>query len=122
MSAVADPSTGVAVYDSYGSSGGANWYVFGGTSVSAPIIASVYALAHNDTNTDYPARLLYENPGGFFDAVGGNSKRGCGPPYLCHALAGFDGPPAWNAERPRRFFGDIAHAGLLLCVSPRAQR
>jgi subtilase family serine protease len=41
VSAVANPNTGVAVYDSYGSTGGANWYVFGGTSVSAPIIASV---------------------------------------------------------------------------------
>ena len=45
VAAVADPSTGVAVYDSFGSSGGANWYVFGGTSVAAPIIAAVYALA-----------------------------------------------------------------------------
>src|SRR4029077_6846047 len=43
VSAVADPNTGVAVYDSYGSSGG-NWYVFGGTSVASPIIASTYAL------------------------------------------------------------------------------
>ena len=42
VSAVANPSTGVAVYDSYGSSG---WLVFGGTSVSSPIIASVYAMA-----------------------------------------------------------------------------
>jgi hypothetical protein len=25
VSAVADPATGVAVYDSYGSTGGANW-------------------------------------------------------------------------------------------------
>ena len=34
-SAVANPSTGVAVYDSYGYSG---WLVFGGTSVATPII------------------------------------------------------------------------------------
>src|SRR6266550_1528149 len=31
VSAVADPNTGVAVYDTYGSTGGNNWYVFGGT-------------------------------------------------------------------------------------------
>ncbi|MGI8678272.1 MAG: S53 family peptidase, partial [Jatrophihabitans sp.] len=43
VAAVADPATGVAVYDSYGSTGGANWYVFGGTSVAAPIIGAVYA-------------------------------------------------------------------------------
>lgn len=42
VSAVADPATGVAVYDTYGGSG---WAVYGGTSASAPIIAGVYALA-----------------------------------------------------------------------------
>jgi subtilase family serine protease len=42
VSAVADPDTGVAVYDSYNQSG---WEVIGGTSVSTPIIASVYALS-----------------------------------------------------------------------------
>ncbi len=45
VSAVADPNTGVAVYDSYGSSGGADWFVYGGTSVAAPFIAGVWALA-----------------------------------------------------------------------------
>jgi hypothetical protein len=40
VAAVADPATGVAVYDSYGSHRG-NWYVFGGTSVVAPIIGAV---------------------------------------------------------------------------------
>ena len=42
--AVADPNTGVAVYDSYGEPG---WMVFGGTSVASPIIASIYALAND---------------------------------------------------------------------------
>ena len=63
VSAVADPNTGVAVYDSYGSAGGANWYVFGGTSVSSPIIASVYALAGNAGSVDYAAKLPYASPG-----------------------------------------------------------
>src|SRR5262249_56115095 len=35
VSAVADPATGVAVYDTYGGSG---WAVYGGTSASPPII------------------------------------------------------------------------------------
>lgn len=43
VSAVADPATGVSVYDSYGVTAG--WYTFGGTSASSPIIAAVYALA-----------------------------------------------------------------------------
>ena len=37
VSAVADPGTGVAVYDTYGQGG---WFVVGGTSASSPIIAS----------------------------------------------------------------------------------
>ena len=44
VSAVADPNTGVWVYDTYGNSG---WAVYGGTSVAAPIISSFYALAGN---------------------------------------------------------------------------
>jgi subtilase family serine protease len=43
VSAVADPATGVAVYDSYSYQGYSGWMVFGGTSASSPIIASVYA-------------------------------------------------------------------------------
>jgi subtilase family serine protease len=100
VSAVADPNTGVAVYDSYGSSGGANWYVFGGTSVAAPIVASVYGLAGNAASTDYPARLAYAAPGSLFDVTSGSNgnctkrgKRGSSSPsYLCTAGPGYDGP------------------------------
>ena len=49
VSAVADPNTGVAVYQTYGASG---WDVYGGTSVSSPIIASVYALAGTPGSSD----------------------------------------------------------------------
>src|SRR5213078_5205735 len=73
VSAVANPSTGVAVYDTYGSSGGNNWYVFGGTSVSSPIIASVYGLAGNATAVNYPAKFAYQNPGALFDVTSGSN-------------------------------------------------
>ena len=45
VSAVADPNTGVAVYDSTKYQGLSGWLVFGGTSASSPIIGSVYALS-----------------------------------------------------------------------------
>src|SRR4051794_27049718 len=51
VSAVADPATGVAVYQTYGGSG---WNVYGGTSVSAPIIAAVYAVAGTPGASDRP--------------------------------------------------------------------
>ena len=53
VSAVANPSTGVAVYDSTPFGGASGWMVFGGTSVSAPIVASVYALAGNGAAVTY---------------------------------------------------------------------
>jgi subtilase family serine protease len=86
VSAVADPNTGVAVYDTYRTSG---WLVFGGTSVSAPIIASVYALAGNagSINGSYP----YSHTSSLFDVTSG-SNGSCGSSYLCTAKIGFDGP------------------------------
>ncbi|MGW5255273.1 carboxypeptidase regulatory-like domain-containing protein [Streptomyces sp. NPDC004012] len=57
VAAVADPATGVAVYDSYQQGG---WNVFGGTSASAPIIAGVYA-AGTPVKDTYPASYPYAN-------------------------------------------------------------
>lgn len=101
VSAVADPNTGVAVYISYGSYNGANWYVFGGTSVAAPIVASVYALAGNSGGAspaikygEYP----YAHKTGLFDVVSGtngicgNTKKTKSDIALCTAVTGFDGP------------------------------
>ncbi|MEO6835981.1 MAG: S8 family serine peptidase [Candidatus Tumulicola sp.] len=49
VSAVGDPNTGVAEYDTYGVGG---WFVVGGTSVSAPLIAGIFGLAGNATKQD----------------------------------------------------------------------
>ena len=87
VSAVADPNTGVAVYDSYRASG---WLVFGGTSVSSPIIASAYALAGNEStiNSGYPYTQTTNN----FNDVTQGSNGSCGGSYLCTAATGYDGP------------------------------
>jgi subtilase family serine protease len=85
VAAVADPSTGVAVYDTYREGG---WLVFGGTSVAAPIIASVYALAGNTAGYgSYP----YSYTGSLFDVTSG-SNGSCGGSYLCTGGTGYDGP------------------------------
>jgi len=94
VAAVADPNTGVAVYDSYGSTGGANWFVFGGTSVAAPIIGAVYALSGNTAGV--PAQLAYSNAGSLYDVTSGSNGR-CtrghsGAAYLCTGEIGYDGP------------------------------
>jgi subtilase family serine protease len=88
VSAVADPSTGVWVYDTYGDPG---WEVFGGTSVASPIIASVYALAYAGPGTGQPASYPYAAPGSLHDVVGG-SNGSCSVFYLCNGIAGYDGP------------------------------
>ncbi len=87
VSAVADPATGVAVYDTFREPG---WLVFGGTSVSSPIIASVYGLAGNESTIDnnYP---YTHYTGNFFDVTSG-SNGSCSPSQLCTARVGWDGP------------------------------
>ena len=89
VAAVADPNTGVAVYDSYGRRG---WTVFGGTSVAAQIISAVYALAGGLPSGTTGASELYPPAAelNLFDVTSGNNAS-CGSD-LCTATAGWDGP------------------------------
>jgi subtilase family serine protease len=89
VSAVADPQTGVAVYDSYAYQGASGWLVFGGTSVASPVIASVYALAGNAASID--TSHTYTNTSGLFDVTSGSNGT-CTPARLCTAGSGWDGP------------------------------
>jgi hypothetical protein len=83
VSAVGDPSTGLAVYNK--ASGG--FIVVGGTSASSPFVAGVYALTgHGLAGPSFP----YANSGDFFDVTTG-SNGSCGKP-LCTAGTGWDGP------------------------------
>jgi subtilase family serine protease len=92
VAAVANPSTGVAVYDSYGSSGGANWLVFGGTSVAAPIVAGVYALAGNASSV-VAGSYSYSHTGSLFDVTSGkNGNCTSRKASLCTGVTGYDGP------------------------------
>ena len=96
VSAVADPNTGVAVYDSYRCQGISGWLKFGGTSVAAPIIAGVYGSAGNASSIDTDegggiAGFTYANTAGLNDVIGGSNGQ-CGGSYLCTAVANFDGP------------------------------
>ncbi|MFL6140016.1 MAG: peptidase S8 [Frankiaceae bacterium] len=89
VSAVADPNTGVAVYDSTAYQGLSGWLVFGGTSVSSPIIASVYALAHNFGT--YAGQYTWGHASGLHDVTSGSNGT-CSPSLWCHAVTGWDGP------------------------------
>ncbi|MFD9287584.1 carboxypeptidase regulatory-like domain-containing protein [Streptomyces sp. NPDC060030] len=89
VSAVADPDTGVAVYDSFAAEG---WGVAGGTSASAPIIAAVYANAGEPVAGTYPNSYPYAADAGALHDVTTGSNGRCVPAYLCTAGKGFDGP------------------------------
>lgn len=104
VSADADPSTGLGMYDTYNSCGtsslcdalitlglaqGANgWIQVGGTSLSSPLMAAVYALAGNSASAGpYPD----SHTGSLFDVTSAvNGSRGGS--YLCTSGAGYDGP------------------------------
>ena len=88
VSAVADPATGPAVYNSFSDVG---WNVYGGTSVSSPIIASVYALAGDPAPGSSPNSYPYDAGTGLNDVTSG-SNGACGGTYLCTAGPGYDGP------------------------------
>jgi hypothetical protein len=107
VSAVADPNTGVAVYQTYGASG---WSVYGGTSASAPIIASVYALAGTPGASDYPASYPYAHPGNLFDVTSG-SNGSCGSPQ-CTAGTGWDGPTGLGTPNGTAAFAAGTSSGV----------
>jgi Repeat of unknown function (DUF346) len=92
VSAVADPDTGVAVYDSYTYGG---WVEVGGTSASSPIIAATFALAGTPVAGTYPSSYLYQHPWDLFDVTSG-SDGSCTPAYLCTAQVGYDAPTGWG--------------------------
>jgi len=88
VSAIADPSNGVAVYQT---TGGDGWAVYGGTSAAAPIIAATYALAGDPAPASSPASYPYARTGNLNDVVKGNNGE-CSSAPLCTAQAGWDGP------------------------------
>jgi len=90
VSADADPNTGASVYDSYGYQGQKGWFQVGGTSLAAPLVASVYALAGNGSSTTYGS-YPYAQSSSLYDVTSG-SNGSCGRGYLCTAGPGYDGP------------------------------
>jgi subtilase family serine protease len=92
VAAVADPNTGVAVFDTFDQNG---FLEVGGTSASSPIIASVFALAGTPSAGTFPSSDIYQHTSSLFDVTTG-SLGSCSPAYLCTAETGFDGPTGWG--------------------------
>jgi len=90
VAAIADPVPGVSVYDTYfANPKDAGWNVYGGTSVSTPIVAGMYALA-GDGATVADAARIYANPGALNNIILGSNALCL--TYLCTSGLGYSGP------------------------------
>ena len=97
VSAVGDPDTGFAVYDTYGLGRYNGWIEVGGTSLSTPLIAGMIGLAGN-ADLLGSARYLYRHRDGLADVVGGSNGY-CGGDYLCRGTVGYDAPTGLGSPR-----------------------
>ena len=91
VAAVADPNTGLAVYDS--NAGG--WSQVGGTTSAAAIVAGAFAsLGVAEQGPSFP----WAHSSAFYDVTSGNNdSAGCAPDaYYCTAATGYDGPSGWG--------------------------
>lgn len=89
----ADPATGAAVYDSVKYQGRSGWMQVGGTSLSSPLIAGVYALAGGLPAGSTGASALYGHLGDgtvLHDVTSGSN--GSCTTIMCKGASGYDGP------------------------------
>ena len=76
VAALADPLTGYDIYDTYSAPDpGAPWGTYGGTSLSSPLIAAMFAMAGGAHGVAKPALTLYghqkSDPGSLYDVSSG---------------------------------------------------
>jgi subtilase family serine protease len=113
VSYVASPSTGMAIYDSYGISGASGWFQVGGTSAGAPQWAALIAIANSMRVSARKTRLSNTNTPVYsvakkslatnFLGVTQGSNGMCGT--ICSAMPGYDyvtglGSPRANVLNP----------------------
>lgn len=98
IAAVANPATGVAVYDSYPYEATSGWLTFGGTSAAAPIIAAGFALAGNTDDVADGSYVWLHHSGGVNDVTSG-SNGSCPTSRWCTAHYGWDGPTGWGTPK-----------------------
>jgi len=118
VSAVANPSTGVLVYDTYHFPGPIE---VGGTSASAPIVTAIYALAGVPVRNTYPAEYMYLKSSHLFDVTSGVNGICPGQTYLCHGLPGYDGPTGLGTPNGTAAF-TIRRATRVTLIDPGDRR
>ncbi|HEX8794373.1 MAG TPA: hypothetical protein VF765_25690 [Polyangiaceae bacterium] len=105
VSAVADPYTGIAVYDTQSPYSG--WTVIGGTSLASPLVAAIFAAAGRaGAGPSFP----YENVADFWDVTSGSNGT-CSPSYLCTAGPGYDAPTGMGTPNGSAMRGSGSGSG-----------
>lgn len=102
VSAVADPYTGVLVYQSYPfPKSQAGFYVYGGTSASSPIVAAMFGLAGNASSQNAGQKFWNAPKNSLTDVLLGengivgltnDAGQPCSPVAVCVSGPGWDGP------------------------------
>jgi subtilase family serine protease len=100
VAADADPATGAAVYDSVKYQGRSGWMQIGGTSLSSPLVAGVYALAGGlPAGSNGPSALYgHLGDGTVLHDVTSGSNGSCGT-LMCRGAVGYDGPTGVGTPR-----------------------
>ncbi len=96
VGAIANPYTGVNIYDSTTNPSGypTGWGVWGGTSLASPLVAAEFGLAGGSHGVEFPAQTLYAHVGdsnALYDVTSGHNGS-CTGASSCQARAGYDGP------------------------------
>jgi subtilase family serine protease len=96
IAAVADPATGVAVYDSLDFQGASGWLTFGGTSAASPIIAAAFALAGNTADVNDGSYVWTHRTSTNLNDIRSGTNGTCETHQQCAARPGWDGPTGWG--------------------------
>jgi Bacterial Ig-like domain (group 2) len=89
LSADADPNSGLAIYTTY--SGITGYWVFGGTSLSSPLIAALYTTQGGYGGSTLAGQYAWAAGTPYYDVTSGSNGT-CSPSVLCTAGTGWDGP------------------------------
>lgn len=119
ISAVADPSTGASVYNTVPYMGQTGWFQVGGTSLSAPLIAAVYAMSGGIDPSTQANSIPYtkaQYPTTLHDIQTGTNGT-CSPEYLCTGVPGYDGPSGLGSPNTVNAFGSYTYVPTLTPTS-----
>ncbi len=89
LSADANPNSGLQIYTTY--NGTTGWWIFGGTSLSSPLMAALCAMQGAYSSPTLASQYAWASTTPYFDVTSGSNGT-CSPSVMCTAGTGWDGP------------------------------